>query len=129
MDDRNRLGEMLVRRMEELGTNANQLALATGFRPASISNWIHGKRRPSAASITALARALAMDADEMLDIAGHRPRYRADIEPERADIHEMVDRLPPAELALVRDYLTWRMREAKLTPVRPALRRRPRSGD
>lgn len=127
MSEENRLGEKLKVRMEELGTNANQVAIATGFRPASISNWIHGKRRPSAASLVTLADVLMLDPDELLEMAGHRPRFVTDDDPARREIHRMVDQLPPAELDHMRGYLTWRLMEAGRTPVRPALRRRVRS--
>lgn len=121
-------GEKIQKRMDELGTNANQLSIATGFRPASISNWLHGKRNPRPESVIALANALALDQDELLELAGLRPRAHSDIEPERAEIVQMVLQLPSDQLEIVRDYVTWRMTKSRSVPARPAVRRRLTQG-
>lgn len=119
-------GAYLKQRMNELDTNAYRVAQATGFQPGTISHWINNRRLPNPESCAILAEALALDIDDVLERAGHRPRYRTDPDPARAEIYRMVDQLPEDELELVRSLIRWRLSEARTLPVQPVIRRRGR---
>lgn len=117
-------GVYLKQRMSELDTNAYQVAKATGLQPGTISHWVNGRRLPSPESCAILAEALALDVDDLLTRAGHRPRFRTDENPARAEIHKMVDQLPEDEIELMRSLIRWRLSEARTIPVQRVQRRR-----
>lgn len=100
-------------RMAELGIRT-QAALAeqVGVSPLSVAYWLRGARRPSVEAVVAVADALYLDENMLLGLAGHKTIAPAD-DPERDEVHRLVDAVPAGEIAEVRSYLLWRQAERR----------------
>ena len=74
------LGRQLQRRGWSQADFSRELSKAAGKRISTglVSNWLSGARRPSSASCELIADVLFVDVDEVLAIAGHRPRLPMD---------------------------------------------------
>lgn len=71
-EERNWLKEYSRRvrsRMEDLGINQSRLAELTGLDNGTIHNMYYGKRIPLVTNAIKVARALAMDTADLIDIA------------------------------------------------------------
>jgi len=112
MKETTELGRFIKRRMEELGTNAYRVSKDAGVQPSTISHWVNGRRLPSPESCHILAEVLALDVDTLLHLSGHRPREVADLDPTRAEVHRVIDKLPEDELERVREYAAWRLAQS-----------------
>lgn len=71
------LQRQMDRREWSQATFARNLGVSTGL----VSNWLTGVRRPNPESCERIADVLFVDVDEVLAIAGHRPRD-IDIDPD-----------------------------------------------
>jgi transcriptional regulator with XRE-family HTH domain len=82
------------------------LARRSGLSPGRISEWMHGKRIPSPESCDRLADALGVDVDDLLVVAGHRPKERSN-DPETAALASLLWRIrwTPDRRAVIRGAL------------------------
>lgn len=79
------------------------LAASVGVHPSTIGHWVSGRALPEPKHAIALADALGIDRDWVLELAGHRPRV--DVSQVIADRGltwaKRSERFTPAEVALV----------------------------
>lgn len=75
----------------------SDFARRLGTRPATVSRWILGVRTPDPESCEKIADVLFVDVDEVLAIAGHRPRLPQDeLERWQSVLRPYLRRLDPA---------------------------------
>ena len=71
-------GRWLRGQMDRREWGVTQMARELGVNHGIVSQWLNGNRNPSPKSIDKIADVLFVDPDEVLAIAGHRPRLPMD---------------------------------------------------
>lgn len=123
MTDENatQFGAWLRQKMEDLGTNQRQLALALNVYPATVSNWMRGTRVPSTDSCYLIADALLLDPDEVLERAGKR-RAPGDASLEARELHRIIEALTAEETAFVVRFVRFFLADRKRVQAQRAQR-------
>lgn len=75
-------GRWLKGQLDRREWGVTRFAREAGFSHGLVSQWLSGARNPSPRSIDKIADVLFADVDELLTIAGHRPRGLDDIDPD-----------------------------------------------
>lgn len=100
-------GTWLAQQLKRNEWTQADLARKSHLSQGRISDWLNNKRRPSPASCDKLADALNVAVDDVLTMAGHRPKSDGDDDPQAA-----------AMIALIRKT---RWTEERAEPVRAML--------
>lgn len=94
---RTTFGAWLESQLQRREWNQSEFARRIDVRPGVVSHWVRNERVPSPASIEKIADVLFVDVDEVLAIAGHRPRLPQDeLERWQSVLRPYLRRLDPA---------------------------------
>jgi transcriptional regulator with XRE-family HTH domain len=84
----------LRRQMDSREWGVTKLSKELGVSHGLVSQWLSGQRNPSPRSIDRIADVLFVDVDEVLTVAGHRPRdFDADPDSPPERFHAMMKRI------------------------------------
>jgi transcriptional regulator with XRE-family HTH domain len=67
------LGELILRRQQELGLRSVDVARRMGTTEATVSRWVRGRSRPLERNLELLADVLDVPYDDVLEVAGRQP--------------------------------------------------------
>ncbi len=107
-------GDYLARAVKAMGLTYAEVARRVGTSQASVSYWVGGRKVPEPKNCNKLAEVLALDPDEVLTKAGHRPSLLTDDDPEIRHMFELVRQLPVDQRVSVIDFLQWQVHKAKM---------------
>lgn len=85
---RSQFATWLAQQLAQKNLSQAELARRVKTSTGSVSMWINGQRVPDPSSIDKIADVLFVDVDEVLAIAGHRPRLPMD---QLQKLHRLVD--------------------------------------
>jgi transcriptional regulator with XRE-family HTH domain len=92
---RTTFGAWLDAQLQRREWNQSEFARRIDVRPGVVSHWIRGERVPEPRSIDKIADVLFVDVDELLTIAGHRPRLPMDhLERWHAELDPLLKQIP-----------------------------------
>lgn len=87
----------LSHQLKQKGLSQSEFARRVKTSTGSVSMWVNGQRVPDPASCDRIADVLFVDVDEVLAIAGHRPRLPQDeLERWQSVLRPYLRRLDPA---------------------------------
>ena len=104
-------GERLAMYIERAGMKQKDLAEAIGVTPTRLNYWVKDKREPDVFHIKALAQALGVTGDDLLDTANashdilyiSKPSGSETTDEFRKRLHELIDQLDDEDLRLLSD--------------------------
>lgn len=111
-----RFGQWLAERLDERGILPSQLAAYINTDPSTVGRWLSGQtKQPSAEMCARIAKQLMRPLDEVLAVAGYRPKEKPAEPPEIFAAH--ADKLTDDQWAEVARYAEWILdRDRKRNP-------------
>jgi transcriptional regulator with XRE-family HTH domain len=119
-------GEWLAGQLQAKGWRQADLARASGLDSAVISNLVNGRRNPGVNSCVAIARALSLPNEEVLEAAGLLPKEKGMSVADRATqklikkAMTMLEELPPEEQERIIDNIEIALERHQRRRERPA---------
>lgn len=103
------LESQLVRREMSQSDLARKLETST----STVSNWVNGQRIPSPESCDKLADVFGVSVDEVLGVAGHRPRGLDEWDPDIKEVAGLMQRMPESFRAEIVEFAQWRYERSR----------------
>lgn len=97
----------LRRQLQRREMRQADLARRVGTSPGTVSSWVNGQRVPDPASCDRIADALGVDVDEVLMLAGHRPRIEEEESQEVRDLAALMRGMPAHVRRQVVEFAEW----------------------
>lgn len=118
-------GTWLSAKMAEVGLTQVEMAAAMSTGGVSVtqgmvSNWVNDKKTPSPRHCDRISAVLAVDIDEVLTRAGHRPELASDVDGEVREVIATLRQLPAEDRQMALEFVRWRLAQARQRRLRPA---------